>query len=73
MGKELSIMCVDPLIEYGKKALEDSKRGEASFELEQIILNNIISTGIVAMLVGQENNGASGPWIILWIYSFGRN
>jgi len=58
MGKELSIMCVDPLIEYGKKALEDCKRGEASFELEQVILNNIISTGIVAMLVGQENNGA---------------
>ncbi|HEY5588587.1 MAG TPA: iron-containing alcohol dehydrogenase family protein [Candidatus Paceibacterota bacterium] len=58
MGKELSIMCVDPLIEYGKKALEDSKKGEPSFSLEQIILNNIISTGIVAMLVGAENNGA---------------
>lgn len=59
MGKELSIMCVEPLIEYGKKALEDSAKGEASFELEQILLNNVISTGIVAMLVGEENNGAA--------------
>lgn len=51
-------MCVEPLIEYGKKALLDSENKIASYELEQIILNNIISTGIVAMLVGDENNGA---------------
>ncbi|AOY76095.1 iron-containing alcohol dehydrogenase family protein [Clostridium formicaceticum] len=58
MGKEISIMCVEPLIQYGKKALLDSENKVASYELEQIILNNIISTGIVAMLVGDENNGA---------------
>ncbi|AKL94159.1 glycerol dehydrogenase GldA [Clostridium aceticum] len=58
MGKSISIMCVEPLIEYGKKALLDSENKIASYELEQIILNNIISTGIVAMLVGDENNGA---------------
>lgn len=58
MGKRISSMCVEPLIEYGKKALLDSENKVASYELEQIILNNIISTGIVAMLVGDENNGA---------------
>ncbi len=59
MAKELSVMCVNPLIKYGDKALKDSDEGTASFALEQIILNNIISTGIVAMLVGQEHNGAA--------------
>jgi len=58
MGKEISTMCVEPLLEYGKKALLDSENKVASYELEQIILNNIISTGIVAMLVGDENNGS---------------
>jgi len=58
MGKELSSMCLDPLLNYGRKALEDSDNNIASYELEQVILNNIISTGIVAMLVGDENNGA---------------
>jgi glycerol dehydrogenase len=59
MAKELSSMCAFPLIEYGVKALSDSENKISSFELEQIILNNIISTGIVAMLVGDENNGAA--------------
>ncbi|MBB6218509.1 glycerol dehydrogenase [Anaerosolibacter carboniphilus] len=59
MAKELSSMCAFPLIEYGVKALSDSENKVSSFELEQIILNNIISTGIVAMLVGDENNGAA--------------
>lgn len=58
MAKQLSRMCVDPLVEYGEKALKDSEEKKSSFELEQIILNNIISTGIVSMLVGEENNGA---------------
>lgn len=59
MAKQLSSMCVNPLIEYGEKALKDSENEKSSFELEEIILNNIISTGIVAMLVGEENNGAA--------------
>jgi len=58
MGKSLSIMCVDPLIEYGAKAIEDSKKGVTSFELQEIILNIIITTGIVSMVVGEEHNGA---------------
>lgn len=58
MAKELSVMCLEPLLEYGRKALEDSDNKIASYELEQVILNNIISTGIVSMLVGDENNGA---------------
>jgi len=58
MGKSLSIMCVDPLIEYGAKAIEDINKGVTSFELQEIILNIIITTGIVSMVVGEEHNGA---------------
>jgi len=58
MGKKLSSMCVDPLIEYGSKAIEDSNKNTTSFELAEIILNIIITTGIVSMVVGEKYNGA---------------
>jgi len=58
MGKQLSIMCVNPLIEYGTKAIEDSNKGITSFEFKEVILNIIITTGIVSMLVGEKYNGA---------------
>lgn len=58
MGRSISPMCVEPLIQFGKKALEDNQKKATSYELEQILLNNIISTGMVSMLVGDENNGA---------------
>jgi glycerol dehydrogenase-like iron-containing ADH family enzyme len=54
MGKALSVMCVDPLIQYGVKALESNERGETSVELEEVVLNIIITTGIVSMVVGEE-------------------
>lgn len=34
MGKNLSIMCVNPLIEYGARAIEYNNKGLTSFELE---------------------------------------
>jgi glycerol dehydrogenase-like iron-containing ADH family enzyme len=54
MGKELSRLCVNPLIEYGVKALKSNDSGEVSFELEEVVLNIIITTGIVSMVVGEE-------------------
>jgi glycerol dehydrogenase len=59
MAKELSSMCAFPLMKYGEKAIRDSIDARTSFELEEVILNNIISTGFVSMLVGDENNGAA--------------
>lgn len=59
MAKELSSMCAFPLMKYGEKAIKDNVDGRTSFELEEVILNNIITTGIVSMLVGDENNGAA--------------
>lgn len=59
LGKEISYLCKGPLVEYGEKALKDNKNKETSFELEQVILSNIINTGLVSLLVGDENNGAA--------------
>ncbi len=58
MGIEISKMCVQPILQYGEKALEDCSRGLNSFEVEQVILNNIVSTGLVSMLVEEKYNGA---------------
>lgn len=58
MGREISAMCVKPMFEYGEKALKDCKKGISSFELKQIVLNNIVSTGLVSMLVDDKYNGA---------------
>lgn len=54
MGKKLSVLCAEPLISYGAKALEDNQQAIVSFELQEVVLNIIITTGIVSMLVGEN-------------------
>lgn len=54
MGICMSKICTDPLIQYGKKAIEDCKNNISSFELEQVALDIIISTGIVSNFATHE-------------------
>lgn len=54
----MSKMCVTPLLEYGVKAMADCEANRISFELEQVILANIITTGLVSMLIEEDYNGA---------------
>jgi glycerol dehydrogenase len=54
MGAYVAKICTDPLVEYGKKALEDCKNSKPSFELEQVALDIIISTGIVSNFATHE-------------------
>lgn len=58
MAREISNMCVGPVLEYGEKALLDAEKSKATFEVEQVILNNIVSTGLVSMLIDEKYNGA---------------
>lgn len=51
MGKQVSRVCTDPLVEYGKRALSSLREGKASFELDQVVLDIIISTGIVSNMM----------------------
>lgn len=48
LGAELSKACGYPLLAFGEKALNDCKNNKASYELEQVALDIIISTGIVS-------------------------
>lgn len=54
MGKCIAKVCTDPLVEYGKKALEDCRNKKPSFELEQVALDIVISTGIVSNFATHE-------------------
>ena len=54
----ISSMCNEPLMRYAKKALEDVVDNKISYELEQIILAIIITTGMVSMMINPDYNGA---------------
>ena len=51
MGKQISRICTDPLTEYGAKALESTREKKASFALDQVSLDIIISTDIVSNMM----------------------
>ena len=36
MGVQLSKICTTPLVEYGKKVLDDLRANKVSYELEQV-------------------------------------
>lgn len=59
LGREkISNMCYEPLREHGVQALSDCKAGKATWELEQPVLANIVSTGLVSLMVLDDYNCA---------------
>lgn len=55
LGVTTSKMCLEPLLKYGKKAMDDFKNGIASFEVEQAILAVVVTTGIASILLTAEH------------------
>lgn len=55
LGVEMSKMCFEPLLVYGKKALEDQKAKKVSYEFEQVVLAIVVTTAIVSILVTTEH------------------
>lgn len=51
-------MCYLPLREYAESALEECRKHQAGEALEQAVLANIVSTGLVSLLVLDDYNGA---------------
>lgn len=51
LGVTTSQLCAYPILEYGEKALEDFKNGVPSFELEQVVLAVVVTTGIASILL----------------------
>ena len=58
LGREISNMCYAPLLEYGEQALMDCKAHRVSTALEQAVLANIVSTGLVSLMVLDDYNCA---------------
>ncbi|MBR6653563.1 MAG: iron-containing alcohol dehydrogenase, partial [Oscillospiraceae bacterium] len=58
LGREISNMCYAPLLEYGEQALTDCEAGNVSAALEQAVLANIVSTGLVSLMVLDDYNCA---------------
>lgn len=54
LGVNISQMCKDPILKYGKKGLEDHKKQIASYELEQIALSIIVTTGIASIFLTRD-------------------
>ena len=55
VGIQISRQCVEPLMKYGTKAMEDNKKQICTYELEQVILAVIVTTGIVSILITREH------------------
>jgi len=58
LGREISNMCYAPLLEYGEQALADCEAHRVTTALEQAVLANIVSTGLVSLMVLDDYNCA---------------
>lgn len=54
LGVAVSSMCLEPILTYGEKALEDDHEGRISKELEQVVLAIVVSTGIASILLTKD-------------------
>lgn len=58
LGRTISNNCYFPVIEHGVKAYEDCMQHQVSYDLEQVVLANIVTTGMVSVLVVDDYNCA---------------
>ena len=54
LGVALSVMCRDPLLEYGVKALADHRQGLCTYDVEQIVLAIVVTTGIASIFLTKD-------------------
>ena len=55
LGARISSMCVEPVLRYGKAALEQNKAGKAGYELEQCVLAIVVTTAMASILLTLEH------------------
>lgn len=58
LGREISNLCYAPLLDHGVQALKDCMAHKASYDLQQAVLANIVSTGMVSLMVVDDYNCA---------------
>lgn len=55
LGMTVSLMCKEPILQYGKKAMEDNRKKQISYEFEQVVLAIVVTTGIASILLTAEH------------------
>ncbi len=58
LGREISNLCYAPLLEHGVQAYRDCLAGKVTEDLKEAVLANIVSTGLVSLLVLDDYNCA---------------
>ena len=58
MGVALSVTCYDPILAYGRRALDEVERGEAGPAMEICARSVIVSAGLVSLLANDSYNCA---------------
>ena len=58
MGVALSCTCYDPILAYGRQALDEVERGEAGPAMEICARSVIVSAGLVSLLANDDYNCA---------------
>lgn len=56
MGRTMAACCTDPLVKYGKQALEECRENKAGEALQQVALCIVVSTGIVSNFTTTAND-----------------
>nr|WP_296091700.1 iron-containing alcohol dehydrogenase family protein [uncultured Dorea sp.] len=54
VGVAVSRMCRDPLLQYGEKGFSDHKLKKSSYEVEQVVLAIIVTTGIASIFLTKD-------------------
>ena len=54
LGVALSRMCLDPLLMYGIKGFRDHKEGLCTYEVEQVVLAVVVTTGIASIFLTKD-------------------
>lgn len=54
-GVNMSGMCVEPILQYGKKALEDNKNGVCSHEFKEVVLTITAVTALVSIYLTRDH------------------
>ncbi len=54
LGVSISKMCRDPLLMYGPAAFTDHQKGICSYDVEQVILSIIVTTGIASIFLTKD-------------------
>lgn len=60
LGVDIARNCAAPMLKYGAQAMADKEAGQVSDALAQVILNIIVTTGMVSVLVDNTYNSALG-------------